>query len=84
MFSTVPYCRNCTFSTGETRWYRYHSGSRLDYVDVRPEKIDMIVETTRKRRIDTYMIQETWLEGEDEYFKELEVHGISAFFMAIE
>ena len=32
-------------------------------------KIDTIVDRMRRRRMDVYLVQETWLEGDDEYLK---------------
>ena len=46
----------------------------------RPEKIDAIVHTMRRRKIDVYLVQETWLEGDGEEYKHITIHNYTVFF----
>jgi exonuclease III len=42
-------------------------------------KLDQIVNTMRRQNIDVYFIQETWLEGTDEHYRQIEIDGYTCF-----
>jgi exonuclease III len=44
------------------------------------DKIDAIVNIMQTNNIDIYLAQETWLEGEENYKKQIEVHNTLIFF----
>ena len=45
----------------------------------KPEKIEMIIHRMRRSNIDIYLVQETWLEGKGEIFKQLQIYDYTVF-----
>jgi hypothetical protein len=42
-------------------------------------KIEMIVHRMRRSNIDIYLVQETWLEGKGEIFKQMQIYDCAVF-----